>query len=103
MKENVMAEYARVVTFDADDAAIDALVNEINSNDGPPEDIPGTRITVLADRAAGKVLVSVRFGSEEDLEKGAATLEGMSPPAGGNIRRASVDVYEVLVDRLAPK
>jgi hypothetical protein len=103
MKENLMAEYARVVTFDADDAAIDALVNEINSNDGPPEDIPGTRITVLADRAAGKVLVSVRFGSEEDLEKGAATLEGMSPPAGGNIRRASVDVYEVLVDRLPPK
>ena len=94
-----MAEYARVVTFDADDAAIDALVNEINSNDGPPEDVPGTRITVLADRAAGKLLVSVRFGSENDLEQGAAMLEGMSPPAGGNIHRTSVDVYEVLLDR----
>ena len=96
-----MAEYARVVAFDADDASIDALVNQINSNDGPPEGIPGTRITVLADRAAGKLVVSVRFGSEEDLEQGAATLEGMSPPAGGDIRRTSVDVYEVLVDRKA--
>jgi hypothetical protein len=96
-----MAEYARVVTFDADDAAIEALVAQINSNDGPPEDIPGTRITVLADRAAGKLVVSMRFASEDDLEKGAATLEGMSPPAGGDIHRTSVDVYEVLVDRKA--
>jgi hypothetical protein len=96
-----MAEYARVVTFDADEAALEALLNEINSADGPPEDIPGTRITVLADRAAGKVVVSVRFGSEEDLEKGAAAFEAMSPPATGNIRRVSVDVYEVMLDRLA--
>jgi hypothetical protein len=96
-----MAEYARVVTFDADDAALEALLNEINSADGPSDEIPGKRIIVLADRDAGKVVVSVRFGSEEDLEKGAAALEAMSPPATGNIRRVSVDVYEVMLDRLA--
>ena len=95
-----MAEYARVVTFDADDAAIDALVSEINANDGPPEGIPATRITVLADREAGKVLVSVRFASEEDLQKGAAAFEAMSPP-DNNLRRVSVDAYEVLLDRTA--
>jgi hypothetical protein len=98
-----MTEYARVVTFDADNAAIDALVNEINSNDGVPEDIPGTRITVLADREAGKVQVSIRFASEEDLRQGSEALEAMSPPDAGSIRRVSVDVYDVLLDRLASK
>ncbi len=96
-----MPDYVRVVTFEADDAAIDALVAEINSNDGPPEQIPAKRIIVLADRAAGKLLVSVRFGSEEDLRKGGAALEAMSPPADGTIRRVSVDQYEVVLEREA--
>jgi hypothetical protein len=97
-----MAEYARVVTFDADDAALEALLNEINSAGGPPEDVPAKRITVLADRAAGKVLVAVRFGSEEDLRKGGEALEAMSPPAVGTIRRVSVDAYEVVLERQTP-
>jgi hypothetical protein len=96
-----MPEYARVVTFEADDAALEALLSEIKASDGPPEDIPAKRITVLADRAAGKVVVAVRFGSEEDLRKGAETLEAMSPPAGGNIRRISVDAYEVVLEQQA--
>jgi hypothetical protein len=97
-----MAEYARVVTFDADEAALDALLNEINSADGPPEGVPATRITVLADRSAGKVLVAVRFGSEEDLRKGAEAFEAMSPPDAGSMRRVSVDSYEVVLERQAP-
>jgi hypothetical protein len=97
-----MAEYARVVTFDADDAAINALVNAINSEDGPPDGIPAKRITVLADRSAGKVVVDVRFGSEEDLRTGAKTLDAMSPPPAGKMRRVSVDVYEVMLERQAP-
>jgi hypothetical protein len=99
--EDDMGEYSRVVTFDADEAALDALVNEIKAADGPPEGIAATRITVLADRSAGKVVVAVRFGSEEDLQKGAAVFEAMSPPEGGNIRRVSVDSYEVVLDRQA--
>jgi hypothetical protein len=97
-----MAEYARVVTFDADEAALEALLNEINSHDGPPEGVPAKRITVLADRSAGKVVVAVRFGSEEDLRKGGEALEAMSPPAGGTIRRVSVDAYEIVLERDAP-
>ena len=97
-----MAEYVRVVTFDADEAALEALLSEIDTADGPPDDIPATRITVLADRSAGKVVVAVRFGSEEDLRKGAATLEAMSPPDVGSIRRVSVDQYEVVLERQAP-
>ena len=97
-----MPEYARVVTFEADDAALDALVSEINASEAPPADLPAKRITVLADRAAGRVVVATRFGSKEDLEKGTAALEAMSPPDAGSIRRVSVDVYEVALERTAP-
>ena len=68
----------------------------------PPEGIAATRLTVLADRPAGKVVIAVRFGSEEDLRKGAEAFEAMSPPAGGNIRRVSVDAYEVVLERKTP-
>jgi hypothetical protein len=94
-----MPEFARVVTFEADDAALQALVAEINSSDDPPDEVPAKRITVLAQRSAGQVVVAVRFGSEEDLRKGAAALEAMSPPDVGNIRRVSVDEYEVVLER----
>jgi hypothetical protein len=97
-----MPEYARVVTFDADEAALDALVKEIGSHDGPPEGVPAKRIIVLADRSAGRVVVAVRFGSQEDLRKGAEALESMNPPDAGSIRRVSVEEYEVVLDRQAP-
>jgi hypothetical protein len=69
-----MAEYARVVTFEADAAALEALVGQIRAVDDPPEGVPATRITILADRAAGRVVVATRFASEEDLRIGSATL-----------------------------
>jgi hypothetical protein len=94
-----MTEFARVVTFEADAAALDAMVKEISSAPGPPEGVKATRITVLADRAGGRVLISVRFGSEEDLRKGAEIFEAMTPPESGNIRRVSVDAYEIVLDR----
>jgi hypothetical protein len=97
-----MAEYARVATFDADEAALNALLNNIKSDDGPPEGVPATRITVLADRSAGKVVVALRFGSEEDLRKGSETLDAMTPPPGGSMRRLSVDSYEVVLEQQAP-
>lgn len=97
-----MAEYDRVVTFEADDAAINEMVNMIKSADDPPEGVAATRITVLADRPGGKVVVAVRFGSEEDLRKGAEIFEAMNPPDSGSMRRVSVDAYEVLLERDAP-
>jgi hypothetical protein len=97
-----MAEFARVTTFEADAAALEAVVAEISASDAPPPGIPAKRITVLADRSAGKAIVAVRFGSEEDLRIGAETLEGMSPPEAGTMRRLSVDVYEVVLEREVP-
>jgi hypothetical protein len=97
-----MPEYARVVTFEADDSALDALLSSINAEDAVPEGVPASRIIVLSDRAAGKVVVSTRFASMEDLEKGSATLESMSPPAdAGSIKRVSVEVFEVVLERSA--
>ena len=96
-----MAEFARVVTFEGDEAALDGLAAQISSTDGPPEGIPATRITVLADRAAGKIVVAIRFASEEDLRSGGAALEAMSPPSVGSMRRVSVEAYEVVLDRQA--
>jgi hypothetical protein len=95
-------EYARVVTFEADDAALQALLDEIDSAGGPPEGVPAKQATVLADRSAGRVVVSVRFGSEEELRKGAEAFEAMSPPSTGSIRRVSVEAYEVVLERDAP-
>lgn len=97
-----MAEYDRVVTFEADDAAINEMVSMIKSSDRPPEGVAATRITVLADRAGGKVVVAVRFGSEDDLRKGAEVFEAMNPPDSSSIRRVSVAAYEVLLERDAP-
>jgi len=94
-----MSEYARVVTFEADDAAIDAVVGEINSADGPPPGVNAKRITVLADRSAGRLVIAVRFPSEEALQAGAAIFEAMSPPDDGTMRRVSVDQYEVVLER----
>ena len=74
-----MAEYDRVVTFEADDAAINEMVSMIKSSDSPPEGVAATRITVLADRADGKVVVAVRFGSEEDLRERGRGLRGHEP------------------------
>jgi hypothetical protein len=95
-----MPQYARVVTFEADEKGIEALVKDIESHDGPPEGVPAKRIGVYADRGAGQVVVAVRFDSEDDLRKGGAALEAMSPPEG--LRRLSVVEYEVLLERQAP-
>ncbi len=98
-----MGDYVRVATFDGDEASLEAMLNEINSTEGSPPGIPAKSIMVLADRAAGKIRVVVRFGSEEDLRTGSATLDGMSPPkTAAPIRRTSVETFEVVLERQAP-
>ena len=96
-----MTQFARVATFEFDEAALEALLARIRS-EGVPEGVPAKRVTVLADRSAGKVVVDVRFDSEEDLRTGSAALEAMSPPEVGTRRRVSVDTYEVVLEQEAP-
>lgn len=94
-----MSEYVRAATFDLDGDALDALVARIRADEGPPDGVAARRITVLADRAAGKAVVAIRFGSEDDLRAGSAVLDGMEPPDVGSRRRVSVDAYEVALER----
>jgi hypothetical protein len=96
-----MPDYIRVATFEADEAALDEIVKEISSAEGSRPEIPAKSITVLADRAGGKVRIVVRFGSEEDLRKGSEVLDAMEPPSGANMRRISVESYEVVLERQA--
>jgi hypothetical protein len=95
-----MAQYARVATFEFDDAALDALLGRIRDT-AMPEDVPAKRVTVLADRSSGKVIVAMRFDSEEDLRTGSATLDAMSPPEVGTRRRVSVESFEVMLEQEA--
>jgi hypothetical protein len=92
-------EYDRIATFEADAAAVDAVLSEINASDGAPEGVPAKRITVYANRDTGRAAFTVRFGSKEDLRIGSETLDAMSPPEGGTMRRLSVESYEVVLER----
>lgn len=86
-----------------DETALDALISEINFADRPPEGVPAGRITVLNDRSAGKVEVAVRFGSEENLPKGAEAFGAMSSPNAGTLCAASPLMMntEVVLERQA--
>jgi hypothetical protein len=97
-----MSDWVRVATFEADGDAVDAMVEEISSAEGPPEGIPAKSILVLADRENGKARIAVRFDSEENLRTGSATLDGMEPPADAKVRRISVEKFEVVLERQAP-
>jgi hypothetical protein len=91
---------ARVVTFEGGTAdGIRAAVEQIRSevNQGPPEGVKSSGITMLHDADGGRVLFIGLFANEEDLRASEPALEAMSPPEGMG-RRASVDVYDVAAD-----
>jgi hypothetical protein len=93
-----MPQYARVATFEFDEPSLEALLDRIRAT-GMPEGVPARSVTILADRASGKVVVTMRFDSEEDLRQGSATLDSMSPPEVGNRRRLSVESFEVVLEQ----
>ena len=94
-----MSDHVRVATFDMDEEALQALIDRIEAEESQPDGVAARRITMLADRAAGRVIVAIRFDSEDDLRAGSAVLDGMEPPVAGDRRRVSVDAYEVVFER----
>jgi hypothetical protein len=92
--------YARVVKWEGGSA--DAIRESIariqqDSQNGPPEGVPSTGFTFLADPDAGRVLAIGLFETMDDLRQGHETLEQMSPPVSmGN--RVAVETYEVAAD-----
>jgi hypothetical protein len=89
---------ARVVAFEGvTQERVDELRREIESGERP-EDIPATEIMVLHDADADKALAILFFETQEDFDRGHATLDAM--PAGDTPgRRISVEKYEVAVRR----
>jgi hypothetical protein len=96
-----MPDFIRLVTFEADDAAIDAVVNEIQGADGPPPGVDASKIAVLADRSSGKLYIGTLFESEEALNAADEIFNAMTPPDDGSMRRTAVDKLEVLLVRSA--
>jgi hypothetical protein len=90
--------YARVATFESDPAKVDDAINlvraEVQSGD-TPEGLERARMLMLVDRESGKGMGVTLFESEEDMRRGDAALNAMSP--GGSERRTSVEFYEVPV------
>ena len=97
-----MSDWVRVATFEAGSDAVEAMVKEINSAEGPPPGIPAKSIMVLADRENDRARIVVRFDSEENLRTGNATLDAMEPPSDAAVRRISVETFEVMLERQAP-
>ena len=92
--------YARVAKWEGGSA--DSIRDSIaqiqqNASTGPPEGVPSTGFTFLADTDAGRVIAIALFETEDDLRQGSATLEQMSPPADMGTR-VSVETYEVAAD-----
>jgi hypothetical protein len=94
-----MPDYVRVADFEADEAAVGSFLAAVDSETGPPEGVPATSITVLGNTATGKLRVVLFFGSEEDLRRRSEALDAMSPPEGADMRRISVDTFELLLNR----
>jgi hypothetical protein len=91
--------HARVATFEGGSPdEVRGQINEIKqrSESGPPEGVPAVGFLLLHNAEGGKVLAIGLFETEEDLKKGDATLNEMSPPTpGGMGERSSVEFYEV--------
>jgi hypothetical protein len=97
-----VSDWVRVATFEADKDAVDAMVGEIGSSEGPPPGIPAKSIMVLVDRENSRARIVVRFDSEESLRTGDVTLNAMEPPPDAQVRRLSVEKFEVVLERQAP-
>jgi hypothetical protein len=92
--------YARVAKWEGGSAeSIRESIARIqeNAQSGPPEGVPSTGFTFLADPDAGRVLAIGLFETEDDLRQGHETLEQMSPPVDMG-QRVSVESYEVAAD-----
>jgi len=106
--------YARIARFGGlDPSRIDEQVAEMRKQidesrasgglpPGAPEQVQTlmetvNRVLQIVDRESGRALGIVFCETEEDMRRADAALNDMSPGEGGG-RRASVEIYEVMLD-----
>ena len=86
---------ARVVSFDGvGQERVEEMKQQMN--EGRPDDIPATEITMLYDVDAEKAVVILLFDNEDDYNRADATLSAM-PTDETPGQRTSVGRYEVAV------
>jgi hypothetical protein len=91
---------ARVVTFEEVGSDRIAELRRQVTEGEPPEDLPASELVVLHDPDGERSIAIVFFDSEDDYERGNATLDAM--PAGDTPgRRTSVTKYDVAI-RMTP-
>jgi hypothetical protein len=93
--------YARVAKWEGADAdALEESAKEMASraDEGPPPGVPGVGFLMLIDPDSGRSLAIGLFETEEDMRKGDAVLNDMSPDRDDVGKRTSVEMYEVAVD-----
>jgi hypothetical protein len=96
--------HARVATFEHSgdvDQMIDDVRKDVEGGTPPPGLESAKGMMMLVDRAGGKSMGIVLFDTEEEMRRGDAALNEMSPSGGGDTRRTGVDFYEVPVSRMA--
>ena len=94
--------FARVATFEGDQPQIRQMAEAIerDSEAGPPEGVPAKELLVMTSRYSGKLMAIVLFETEDDLRRGDATLNQMSPPSDATtVARSNVEIFEVAARR----
>lgn len=92
--------YARVAKWEGGSPeAIRESIARIqqDAQSGPPEGVPATGFTFLADPDGGRTVAIALFETEADLRAGDAKLNEMSPPVDMGTR-VSVESYEVAAE-----
>ena len=86
---------ARVVQFESvSPERIESLRQQMESDEGPPPELPASELMLLHDPDAEKSVVIVFFDNEEDYRRGDETLSAM--PAGDTPgQRTGVAKYDV--------
>ena len=88
---------ARVVAFeDVNRERIEQLRSQIESSDGPPDDVPATELLILHDPDGDRSLAIMLFENESDYARGDAALSAM-PAEETPGRRVSITKYEVAI------
>jgi hypothetical protein len=93
--------FARVARWEGESETMRRTAERINSEvstSGPPEGVPAKGFLLLIDPENGRGIGVSLFETEDELRKGDAVLNSMSPPDDGMGRRASVERYEVALD-----
>ncbi len=96
--------FIRIARFEGGDPSrVDETISRVRSMMEEGETPPGLedarRSMMLVDRKTGVGLGLTFFDDEEAMRRGDQALNEMTPPADTTGRRASVEMYEVAIDR----